>query len=120
MKNKVFMASLGLVLLFALSFAACKNEPDAATIFEGDWTISFSGNTYTLQIRGTSMTRLTNGNQVGVGTFDYTDTTFTFYDNVYGTYNYTYVFPTSSSLKLTYVSGGTPDPWMGGGTWTRQ
>jgi hypothetical protein len=74
MKNKVFMASLGLVLLFALSFAACKHDSDITTKFEGRWGATGGGDTYTYIFSGNNFTFLKNNVNVYKGTFSYDDT----------------------------------------------
>jgi hypothetical protein len=74
MKNRLFMASLGLVLLFALSFAACKHDSDA-TPFDGTWERSGGG--YTLVFSENNWTNLQGGANAYKGIFTYDAATLT-------------------------------------------
>jgi hypothetical protein len=69
------MASLGLVLLFALSFAACKHDSDVTTKFEGRWGATNGSDTFTYIFSGNNFTFLKNNVNVYKGTFTYDDAT---------------------------------------------
>jgi hypothetical protein len=122
MKNRFFTASLGLVLLFALAFMACKNEPDAGTKFEGDWTFTNSTGAHTLQMRGANWTHLKGGAYQTGGSFTYTDTAITFTLSNGGGSDVSNYNLSGNTMTLTGgtfgtdTTGGSPMPVI----WTRQ
>lgn len=115
MKNKVFTASLGLVLLFALSFAGCKHDSDASP-FDGTWKRSDGG--YTMVMSGNNWVSFLNGENNYKGTFTYDESMLTL-NFTQGWNGSSWVSYSAAPQTATYnLSGNTLT--FGGHIWTRQ